>query len=239
VRDVHNYGTLSLMQVLKKSSNVAISKIALKMPREYFWGIYNKLGFGLTAQVGFPGEASGELLDFQRWHDFEQATLAYGYGLSTSVLQLARSYTALADEGVLHSVSILKREEDYDAQRVFSRETAKQVTEMLEHVIKKDGTAYAARVDGYRVAGKTGTVKIAVAGGYADDRYLAIFVGLAPASNPRFVIAVMVNEPTAGKYYGGQVAAPVFSKVMAGALRVYGLAPDKEDTMPVLITRIK
>ncbi len=239
VRDVHNYGTLSLMQVLKKSSNVAISKIALKMPREYFWGIYNKLGFGLSAQVGFPGEASGELLDFQRWHDFEQATLAYGYGLSTSVLQLARSYTALADEGVLHSVSILKREEDYDAQRVFSRETAKQVTEMLEHVIKKDGTAYAARVDGYRVAGKTGTVKIAVAGGYADDRYLAIFVGLAPVSNPRFVIAVMVNEPTAGKYYGGQVAAPVFSKVMAGALRVYGVAPDKEDTMPVLITRIK
>jgi cell division protein FtsI (penicillin-binding protein 3) len=237
VKDVHNYGTLDLMHVLKKSSNVAISKIALKMPREYFWGKYNQLGFGASAQVGFPGEASGVLLDFQRWHDFEQATLAYGYGVSTSVLQLARAYTALADDGVLHSVSILKRDVDHDAKRVFSVKTAKKVREMLEHVVKKDGTAYQARVDGYRVAGKTGTVKKAVAGGYADDRYLAVFVGLAPASNPRFVIAVMVDEPSAGKYYGGLVAAPVFSKVMAGAMRVYGIAPDKEESMPVLLTR--
>jgi len=237
VKDVHNYGTLDLMHVLKKSSNVAISKIALKMPREYFWEKYHQLGFGSSAHVGFPGEASGALLDFQRWHDFEQATLAYGYGVSTSVLQLARAYTALADDGVLHSVSILKREVDHDAKRVFSVKTAKKVREMLEHVVKKDGTAYQARVDGYRVAGKTGTVKKAVAGGYADDRYLAVFVGLAPASNPRFVIAVMVDEPSAGKYYGGLVAAPVFSKVMAGAMRVYGIAPDKEESMPVLLTR--
>ncbi len=237
VKDVHNYGTLDLMHVLKKSSNVAISKIALKMPREYFWEKYHQLGFGASANVGFPGEASGVLLDVQRWHDFEQATLAYGYGVSTTVLQLARAYTALADDGVLHSVSILKREVDHDAKRVFSVKTAKKVREMLEHVVKKDGTAYQARVDGYRVAGKTGTVKKAVAGGYADDRYLAVFVGLAPASNPRFVIAVMVDEPSAGKYYGGLVAAPVFSKVMAGAMRVYGIAPDKEESMPVLLTR--
>ena len=171
--------------------------------------------------------------------DFEQATLSYGYGVSTSVLQLARAYTALADDGILHSVSLLKREEDYDAKRVFTAKTAKKVTAMLEHVIKKDGTAYKARVDGYRVAGKTGTVKKAIAGGYADDRYLAVFVGLAPVSDPRFVIAVMVDDPSAGKYYGGLVAAPVFSKVMAGALRVYGVAPDKEDTMPVLLTTSK
>lgn len=237
VKDVHNYGTLDLMHVLKKSSNVAISKIALKLPREYFWGIYNQLGFGTSANVGFPGGASGALLDFQRWHVFEQATLAYGYGVSTSVLQLARAYTALADDGLLHSVSILKRDEDYDVKRVFSKRTAKKVREMLEHVIKKDGTAYQARVDGYRVAGKTGTVKKATAGGYTEKTYLAVFVGLAPVSDPRFVIAVMVDEPSAGKYYGGQIAAPVFSKVMAGALRVYGIAPDKEDTMPVLLTR--
>jgi cell division protein FtsI (penicillin-binding protein 3) len=236
VRDVHNYGSLDLMHVLKKSSNIAISKIALKMPKEYFWGVYKQLGFGSTTYAGFPGEASGELLDYQRWHEFEQATLSYGYGVSVSVLQLAKAYTALADDGKLHSVSILKRDKDYDAKQVFSAETAIKVREMLEHVIKKDGTAYQARVDGYRVAGKTGTVKKAVAGGYADDRYLAVFVGLAPASNPRFVIAVMVNEPTAGKYYGGLVAAPVFAKVMAGALRVYGVAPDKEDTMPILLT---
>ena len=237
VRDVHNYGTLDLMHVLKKSSNVAISKIALKMPREYFWGIYNKLGFGASANVGFSGEASGELLSYLRWNDFAQATLSYGYGVSTSVLQLARAYTALADEGVLHSVSILKRDEDYDAKRVFSKKTANKITAMLEHVIKRDGTAYKARVDGYRVAGKTGTVKKATAGGYTEKSYLAVFVGLAPVSNPRFVIAVMVDEPGAGKYYGGLVAAPVFSKVMAGALRVYGIAPDKEESMPVLLTR--
>lgn len=237
VKDVHNYGTLDLMHVLKKSSNVAASKIALSMPREYFWNSYNQLGFGVAANAGFPGEASGSLLDFQRWHDFEHATLSYGYGLSTSVLQLARAYTALADDGVLHSVSLLKRDEDFDAKRVFTARIARKVTEMLEHVTAKDGTAPQASVDGYRVAGKTGTVKKATAGGYADDRYLAVFVGLAPVSNPRFVIAVMVDEPSAGKYYGGLVAAPIFSKVMAGALRVYGIAPDKEDTMPVLLTR--
>jgi len=237
VKDVHNYGTLDLMHVLKKSSNVAVSKIALKMPREYFWNSYNQLGFGVSANAGFPGEASGSLLDFQRWHDFEHATLSYGYGVATSVLQLARAYTALADNGILHSVSLLKRDEDYDAKRVYSAATARKVTKMLEHVIKRDGTAYQARVDGYRVAGKTGTVKKATAGGYADDRYLAVFVGLAPVSDPKFVIAVMVDEPSAGKYYGGLVAAPIFSKVMAGALRVYGIAPDKEDTMPVLLTK--
>lgn len=237
VRDVHNYGNLDLMHILKKSSNVAISKIGLMMPREYFWGIYNQLGFGASANVGFPGEASGLLSDYYEWNDFKQATLSYGYAVSMSVLQLARAYTALADDGLLHSVSILKREEDYDARRVFSKKTAKRVREMLEHVIKKDGTAYQARVDGYRVAGKTGTVKKAIAGGYTEKSYLAVFVGMAPASDPRFVIAVMVDEPSAGQYYGGLVAAPVFSKVMAGALRVYGVAPDMEDTMPVLLTR--
>ncbi len=237
VRDVHNYGTLDLMHVLKKSSNVAVSKIALKMPPEYFWNVYNKLGFGTAAGVGFPGETSGTLQDFRQWNHFEQATMAFGYGLSSSVLQLAKAYTALADDGMVHSVSLLKRDDDYEARRVFTAATAKRVREMLEHVIKKDGTAYRARVDGYRVAGKTGTVKKATAGGYADKRYVAVFVGLAPVSDPRFVIGVMVDEPSAGKYYGGLVAAPVFAKVMAGALRVYGVAPDKEDTMPVLLSK--
>lgn len=239
VKDTHNYGDLSLTGVLKKSSNVGISKIALMMPREYFWDSYNKLGFGTAPNIGFPGEAKGTLLDFQRWHDFEHATLSYGYGVSTSVLQLARAYTALADDGMLHSVSLLKRNKDEDAERVFSADTARKVREMLEHVIEKDGTAYKARVDGYRVAGKTGTVKKATAGGYAEDRYLAVFAGLAPASNPRFVIAVMVDEPSEGEYYGGLVAAPIFAKVMASALRIYGVVPDKEETMPVLLTRVQ
>lgn len=237
VKDVHNYGTMDLTHVLQKSSNIAVTQIAMSMPPEYFWGIYSKLGFGTSAGVGFPGEASGTLLDYQNWHEFDQATLSFGYGVSTSVLQLARAYTALADDGVLHSVTLLKRDEDPDAQRVFKPETARRVRDMLEHVISKEGTAYQARVEGYRVAGKTGTVKKAMAGGYTEDKYLSVFVGMAPASNPRFIIAIVVDEPTSGQYYGGLVAAPAFSRVMAGALRVYGVEPDGVDTMHLLLSK--
>lgn len=237
VKDVHNYGTLDLTHVLQKSSNIAVTQLAMIMPPQYFWGIYNDLGFGNSAGVGFPGEASGSLLDYQGWHEFDQAILSYGYGVSTSILQLARAYTALADDGIVHSVSLLKRDEDPDARRVFKPETARKVRAMLESVITKDGTAYQARVEGYRVAGKTGTVKKAIAGGYAEDKYLSVFVGMAPASNPRFVIAVVVDEPTGGQYYGGLVAAPAFSKVMAGALRVYGVEPDGMDNMHLLLSK--
>ena len=237
VRDVHNYGTLDMMHVLKKSSNVAASKLALAMPSEYFWRFYNRLGFGVSAGVSFPGEASGALLDFQQWHDFEKATLSFGYGLSTSTLQLARAYSSLADDGVLHSVSLLKRDMDPDTRQVMSKETARLVRGMLEEVVKKDGTAYKARVDGYRVAGKTGTVKKANAGGYASDRYLSIFVGMAPASDPRLIIAVMVDEPSAGEYYGGLVAGPAFAKVMSGALRILHVPLDQVETMPTLLVR--
>lgn len=238
VKDIHNYGTMDLTLVLQKSSNIAVTKIAMSMPREYFWSVYNNLGFGNSAGVGFPGEASGTLLDYQNWHEFDQATLSFGYGVSTSILQLARAYTALADDGIVHSVSLLKRDEDPDARRIFRPETAREVRNMLERVISKEGTAYQARVEGYRVAGKTGTVKKAsAAGGYTSDKYLSVFVGMAPASNPRFVIAVVVDEPTTGQYYGGLVAAPAFSRVMAGILRIYGVEPDGMDTMPLLLTR--
>lgn len=238
VKDIHNYGTMDLTLVLQKSSNIAVTKIAMSMPPEYFWSIYSNLGFGTSAGVGFPGEASGSLLDYQGWHEFDQAILSFGYGVSTSILQLARAYTAIADDGIVHSVSLLKRDEDPDARRIFKPATARRVRDMLERVISKEGTAYQARVEGYRVAGKTGTVKKAAAsGGYTHDKYLSVFVGMAPASNPRFVIAVVVDEPTTGQYYGGLVAAPAFSKVMAGALRIYGVEPDGMDTMPLLLTR--
>ncbi|MGR8929773.1 MAG: peptidoglycan D,D-transpeptidase FtsI family protein [Gammaproteobacteria bacterium] len=238
VRDIHNYHTLDLTQVLQKSSNIAVTKLAMTMPPEYFWGIYNSLGFGTSAGVGFPGEASGSLLDYQGWHEFDQAILSFGYGVSMSILQLARAYTALADDGIVHSVSILKRDEDPDIRPVFKPETARSVRNMLEHVISKEGTAYQARIEGYRVAGKTGTVKkTSATGGYTRDKYLSVFVGIAPASNPRFVIAVVVDEPTTGQYYGGLVAAPAFSKVMAGILRIYGVEPDGLDTMPLLLTK--
>ncbi|MGZ5049453.1 MAG: peptidoglycan D,D-transpeptidase FtsI family protein [Methylobacter sp.] len=237
VKDVHNYGTLDLTGVLKKSSNVAVSQMALRMPPEYFWSIYHKLGFGVAAGSGFPGEASGTLLDYQGWHEFDRATLSFGYGVNASALQLARAYTALADDGILHSVSLLRRDEDLDQQRVFSAKTAKRVRTMLESVMMKDGTAYEGRVDGYSAAGKTGTVKKAGAGGYVENSYFSVFAGMAPAKNPRLIIVVMIDEPSAGQYYGGLVSAPVFSKVMAGALRILEVAPDQEDTMPILLTK--
>ena len=231
VRDGHNYGRLTLTNVLKKSSNVATSKISLLMPSDYLWKVYNNLGFGVSASVGFPGEAKGVLLDESRWSNFAQATLSFGYGLSTSTLQLARAYTALADDGLLHSITLLKREHDTEATRVFKPEVARKVRKMLEHVLKRGGTAYRARVSGFRVAGKTGTVKKATKGGYSKKDYFSVFVGMAPASNPRFVIAVMVDQPSGDQYYGGLVAAPVFSKVMTGILRIYGIEPDTGKTL--------
>lgn len=238
VKDVHNYGSLDLMHVLKKSSNIGVTMMALKMPPKYFWGVYKKLGFGSSAEAGFEGEANGRLLDYKKWHDFDRATMSFGYGLSVSAVQLARAYTALADDGILHSVSLLKRDEDDKPQRVFSAKTAKTIRSMLENVIMKDGTAYEARVDGYTVAGKTGTVKKASgANGYTSGSYFAVFAGMAPARNPRLIIVVMIDEPSAGQYYGGLVSAPVFSKVMTGALRLLNVAPDQVETMPILLTQ--
>ncbi len=238
VKDVHNYGALDLMHVLKKSSNIGISQMALKMDTRYFHSVYKKLGFGSSADAGFPGEAKGHLLSYSQWHGFNLATLAFGYGLNVSAVQLARAYTALADDGILHSVSLFKREEDDKPQRVFSAKTGRTIRTMLESVIMKDGTAYEARVDGYRVAGKTGTVKKSIGRrGYASGSYFSVFAGMAPASDPRLIIVVMIDEPSAGQYYGGLVSAPVFSRVMTGALRLLNIAPDQEETMPILLTR--
>jgi cell division protein FtsI (penicillin-binding protein 3) len=237
VKDVHNYGTLDLTHVIKKSSNIGVSMMALKMPPKYFWNIYHKLGFGVSAGSGFPGEATGAMRDYKKWNDFDRAIISFGYGLSSSALQLARAYTALADDGILHSVSLLKREEDEDVVRVFSAKTARSVRKMMETVLMKDGTAYEGRVNGYTAAGKTGTVKKAGAGGYTEKNYFAVFAGMAPATDPRLIIVVMIDEPSAGQYYGGLVSAPVFSKVMAGALRILEVAPDKEETMPILLTQ--
>ncbi|MCK5727846.1 MAG: penicillin-binding protein 2 [Methylococcales bacterium] len=227
VRDGGNLGRLSLTNVLKKSSNIAVSKISLMMPSEYLWSTYKSLGFSQSAKVGFPGEAHGSLIPLMKWDKFTRATLSFGYGVSTSTLQLAKAYTALADDGILHSVSLLKRQRDDNPQRIFSVDVARKVRAMMEHVIEPGGTGYRANVPGYRVAGKTGTAKKAIKGGYSSDNHFSLFAGMAPASQPRFVIAVMVDDPQ-GKYYGGLVAAPLFSRVMAGALRIYGVEPDKE-----------
>ncbi len=230
VKDHHNYGVLDVAGVIRKSSNVGISKIALDLPQEELWKAYSQLGFGQASSASFPGESAGQLAPYRRWAKIDQATLSFGYGISVTPLQLAQAYSVLAADGILRPVSLLRQEQPPEGQRVMSRATAVAMRKMLESVVSTEGTAPAAAVARYRVAGKTGTVKKSIAGGYAEDRYLAVFAGLAPASNPRLAMVVMLNEPSAGEFYGGQVAAPVFSKIMAGALRLLNIAPDALET---------
>ena len=235
VRDVHDYGQLDVSGVIRKSSNVGIAKIALSMPAEEIWSLLTELGFGAQTFSGFPGEASGLLSYHGGWNAIEIATLAFGYGVSVTPLQLAQAYAVLATGGIKRSVTFLREGEVTEERRVLPAAVTRQVIDMLEQAVGPDGTAPQARVAGYRVAGKTGTVKKSTAGGYSSNKYLAVFAGMAPASDPRFVMVVMVDDPSNGKYYGGQVAAPVFSKVMAGALRLMAVPPDD---VPLLETRI-
>jgi cell division protein FtsI (penicillin-binding protein 3) len=227
VRDHHNYGMIDVATVLRKSSNVGASKIALSMEAEILWKVYSGLGFGETTGSQFPGESSGRLPFFSDWSAFEQATLSFGYGLSVTPLQLTSAYAVLANDGVRLPVSLLKLDHPPKGKRVLSQSTTRSVVKMLETVVSDEGSAPRASIPGYRVAGKTGTAKKAVAGGYAEDKYLSLFVGMAPASNPRLVMAVIIDEPRGEEYYGGLVAAPVFAKVMGGALRLLNIAPDK------------
>ncbi|MCF6355335.1 MAG: hypothetical protein L3J26_09625 [Candidatus Polarisedimenticolaceae bacterium] len=230
VKDHHNYGVLDVAGVIRKSSNVGVSKIALDLSQEELWKAYSRLGFGQASSVSFPGESAGQLASYRRWAKIDQATLSFGYGISVTPLQLAQAYSVLAADGVLYPVSLLRQGQPPEGRRVMSRATAVAMRGMLESVVSTEGTAPAAAVARYRVAGKTGTVKKSIAGGYAEDRYLAVFAGLAPVSNPRLAMVVMLNEPSAGEFYGGQVAAPVFSKIMAGALRLLNIAPDALET---------
>jgi cell division protein FtsI (penicillin-binding protein 3) len=234
VRDVHDYGLLDVAGVIKKSSNVGITKIALSLPRERIWSTLSGLGFGVPSASGFPGESSGLLSSPRSWNDIETATLAFGYGMSATPLQLAQAYAVLAAGGVKRPVTFLRQERTPAGERIIPGRVAQQVLAMLETVTGPGGTATQARVAGYRVAGKTGTVRKSEAGGYSSDKYLAVFAGMAPASKPRLVMVVLVNEPGNGKYYGGQVAAPVFSRVMSGALRLMAVPPDD---LPLLQTR--
>ncbi|MEN8260954.1 MAG: penicillin-binding transpeptidase domain-containing protein [Pseudomonadota bacterium] len=237
VRDIHNYGVIDITRILQKSSNVGVSKIALGLDPEVLWSFYRRLGFGVAVGTDFPSEASGSLSNYEDWSPFVQATLSYGYGLSSSSLHLARAFSALANDGEMPSVSLLRRNQPPAFTRVMSAQTARIVKQMLETVVTREGTAYRARVAGYRVAGKTGTVKKISGGGYSNDQYLALFAGMAPASDPRLVLLVVIDEPRGGAYYGGTVAAPVFASVMSGALRLLGIAPDAEENMPFVTAR--
>ncbi|CAG1002095.1 partial cell division protein FtsI (penicillin-binding protein 3), partial [Gammaproteobacteria bacterium] len=236
VKDVHNYGMLDVAHILQKSSNVGVSKIALNLPSAKFWAFYNNLGFGQPLETGFPGESSGRLsANHHTWGPFQQATLSFGYGLSTSLLQLGRAYLAIANEGVMPMVGLLKRDKPVESHQIMSAKTANSVRSMLENVVSKEGTALKASVAGFRVAGKTGTVKkIGAHGGYTTSQYLGLFAGMAPASDPKLVMIVMIDEPSGGEYYGGAVAAPVFSSVMEGALRLLNVPPDQEVSTPAV-----
>ncbi len=235
IHDAHPQGLLSVAQIIQKSSNVGAAKIALTLPPEYLWNTFTHMGFGQVPHSGFPGEASGKVRPYKTWRPIEQATMSYGHGISVSLLQLARAYTVFASDGELKPLSMLKLDEIPAGERVLSPETARSVRSMLELVVQPGGTAPKANVVGYRVAGKTGTAHKEENGGYAAHKYVSSFVGLAPASDPRLVIAVMIDEPSAGQYYGGTVAAPVFSSVMGGALRMLSVpldAPTSNTLLP-------
>ncbi|MDH5659968.1 MAG: penicillin-binding transpeptidase domain-containing protein, partial [Gammaproteobacteria bacterium] len=226
VQDIKNYGRINLSTIMAKSSNVGASKLALGISAKNLTDVHSRIGFGLTTGSGFPGEVGGILNMPNEKQLVEKATLSYGYGLSVTPLQLARSYAAIANNGVMPAVSFTRIEKVENETKVLSAKYAKQIREMLEAVVSKEGTGNRASVAGYRIAGKTGTVKKASAGGYSDDSYIAVFAGMAPASNPRLAMVVTINEPDGDIYYGGKVAAPVFSKVMSGALRLMDISPD-------------
>ena len=226
IHDAHPQGALTVTQVIQKSSNVGAAKIALALPAETMWKVFSKVGFGEPPQSGFPGEATGRLRAYRTWRPIEQATMSYGHGISVSLLQLARAYTIFATNGELKPVTLLKRDVPAEGIPVILPKTAQAVREMLETVVLPGGTAPRAQVAGYRVAGKTGTAHKIEGRGYAPNKYISAFVGFAPASDPRLVVAVMIDEPSDGQYYGGTVAAPVFSQVMAGALRLLAVPPD-------------
>lgn len=227
VRDFRDYGKLSLEGILKKSSNVGATKVSLLSDPADMWAVLDRLGFGNDTGSLFPGENYGVLRHGSAWRQVEQATIAYGYGLSATPLQLARAYSALANDGVMPEVSFLKRENpDYKGEKVLNPQVARAVRRMLEAVVEPGGTGERARVAGYRVAGKTGTSRKPAPGGYREDKYYAFFAGMAPASKPELVVVVMIDEPSGEKYYGGDVAAPAFSAIMAGSLRVLGLTMD-------------
>lgn len=233
ISDSHPHGPLTVAEVIQKSSNIGTAKIALQMQPREMWEIFTQAGFGQRPHVQFPGVVTGRLRPYKTWRPIEQATMSYGYGLSASLLQLARAYTVFAHDGEMLPVSLLKNPElgpdgRVPGVRVISKETAAQMREMLQMAAGPGGTAPKAQVMGYSVGGKSGTAHKQEGKGYAERKYRSWFVGLSPIRNPRIIVAVMVDEPGSGKYFGGEVAAPVFSEVVQKTLRSMGVQPDLE-----------
>ena len=226
ISDAHPHGALTVAQVIQKSSNVGTAKIALGFQPKEMWEMFDSVGFGQAPNLGFPGEVHGRLRPWKNWRPIEQATMSYGHGISVSLVQLARAYTVFANDGEMLPLTLTRFEESAArGTRVFSPETVREIRAMLEMAVQPEGTAPKARVPGYRVGGKTGTAYKVENGVYAK-KYVASFVGLAPIGDPRLVVAVMIDEPTGGAHYGGDVAGPAFSQIMGGALRTLGVQPD-------------
>jgi cell division protein FtsI (penicillin-binding protein 3) len=227
ISDAHPHGVLSVSEVIQKSSNIGTVKIAMKMPPKDMWEMYTQVGFGQKPQVPFPGAVAGRLRPYKTWRPMEQATMSYGYGLSTSLFQLAQAYTVFARDGEVVPVSLIKREDKVVGVRAISAQNAIAVRTMLNLVTGPGGTAPKAQTMGYSVGGKTGTAHKQEGKGYADKKYRGFFVGMAPIENPRIVVAVMIDEPSNGHYFGGDVAAPVFSETVQQTLRMLGIQPDR------------
>jgi cell division protein FtsI (penicillin-binding protein 3) len=238
IRDIFNYGTLTVEKVITKSSNIGASKIALEIGAEPIRDLLERVGFGQVTGTGFPGERSGVLPNPRRWSRIGTATLSYGYGLSVSALQLAQAYSVIADGGIKKPVTLLKLDADSVAslprERVLSAVISRQLLTALETVVDKSrgGAVLGANIPFYSVAGKSGTAHVVGEFGYEENLHNSLFVGLVPASNPRLVIVVVVNEPKGEEHYGGQVAAPVFSRIAAGAMRLLNVSPDKIPVTP-------
>jgi cell division protein FtsI (penicillin-binding protein 3) len=226
IRDTHDYGTLTVEGVIQKSSNVGSLKIAQKLSPNEMWDTYTALGYGQKPQIQFPGAVTGRLRPWKTWRPVEQATMSYGYGLSASLFQMAHSYTAFAHDGRIIPLTMLKSTEPAVGVRVFSPDTAQAVRRMLQMAAAPGGTGQLAQTVGYSVGGKSGTARKQVGKGYATNKYRAWFTGMAPIDTPRIIVAVMVDEPSNGQYYGGVVAAPVFSETVQQTLRMMGLPPD-------------
>jgi cell division protein FtsI (penicillin-binding protein 3) len=231
IKDIRNYGVLDLAGILRKSSNVGASRVAMSLQKQELWESFRGYGFGEASGVTFPGESSGYFRHYSQWQPLDHATAGFGYGMSLSITQLARAYSVIANQGRLVDLSLLRKEpvtasKNEISRHVMKASTARQMISMMTEVVGPQGTAQRAAVDGYQIAGKTGTVRKSIAGGYRKDDYVSVFAGIAPASNPRLVMAVMLDEPTQNGYYGGVVAAPVFQEVISNALRILDIAPD-------------
>ena len=226
ISDLNNYGTLSISDVIRKSSNVGTTKVALSLGPERLWKLHHNIGFGSPTMSGYPGEVPGTLTDYADWSSLDLATVSYGYGISVTTMQLAQAYSIIATGGLLYPISFQKVSTTPAPRRVIPEMVAFEVNRMMRTVIGPGGSGRRAAVEGYHIAGKTGTVHKTSESGYEEDRYTSLFAGFAPATEPRLVLVVVIDDPGAGQYFGGQVAAPVFSRVMQGALRILNIPPD-------------